>query len=543
MVIYQWDLLSCNADFLPLWASQSRPMRICSPATAVGLVAVVSRLLGYVRDVLVAGLLGAGPLAEAFLAALRAPNALRRTLGEGGLNAALTPLYLRIKQQQGELHAHAFARTTLIAAAIALTVLGALLSLGAGILIHISAPGLASRPLEFEIARWWFVLMTPFVGAATLASVAAAFLNAERRYVIAALAPAVVNAALVGAYLGILRFQFSPERSGMLMALSLSIGGLLQLVLAIYPLLPLIRSARRSMTPLPLADLGYAMRLGAPALIATASFQIIGIVASAAASREPSALAWFYYADRLFQLPLSLAGVLIGSVVLSELSISRLKVSQVQQAAGNDTLDKALTLSLAMALPAAAALFILAEPITRTLFERGAFSAEDVAGTSLALAAMAPGLPAGVVARVLLQELLVRERVWISAICGGVGVGFTALVAIVLTPRWGVGGASLAVAAGLWAQCLVMAAIVAGKGWWRPSLGMMGRVTVQALATAAMTGALIFLASGFADGGTGQGARTASLLMVCASGGALYSALVWFGGGLPGLGYQWGRRN
>lgn len=516
-------------------------MKLASPAAAVGFAAIISRLLGYARDMLVANLLGAGPAAEALLAALRAPNALRRTLGEGGLNAAFTPIYLRLRMQEGQPHAAAFARTTLVLATLALGVLGAALALGASAVIYLSAPGLESRPQDFELARWWFVLMTPFIGAASLASIAAAFLNAERRYVIATLAPAIVNAALVGAYLAIPHMTGNPQTMGTLMALSLSVGGLLQLGLALWPLLPVLRHASGSRQPGVMAGIRKALRLGAPALVATASFQIIGIVASAIASQEPAALAWFYYADRLFQLPLSLAGVVIGSVVLTELGANRIGASGAHAPPGDQMLNHALASALAIGLPAAAALFVLAEPIIRILFGRGAFSSGDVTGTALALMAMAPGLPAGVVARVLLQELLVREQAWASAACGVAGIAVTAVFAVLLTPRWGVGGASAAVAAGLWAQCAAIALILASRNWWRPSQAVARPVLVQGLATAIMTAVLVFVGNGpLLDHESGF-RRLAALLLACAAGGAIYGAIIWIGGGIPGWGFR-GRR-
>jgi len=517
-------------------------MKLASPVAAVGLAAIISRLLGYARDVLVANLLGAGPMAEALLAALRTPNALRRTLGEGGLNAALTPIYLRLRMQHGEAHAAAFARTTLALATLALGVLGGLLALGASAVIYLSAPGLESRAEDFELARWWFVLMTPFIGAATLASIAAAFLNAERRYVIAALAPAIVNAALVGTYLAIPLVTDTPRTMGALMALSLSVGGLLQLALVLWPLKPTLRQAASGLQPGVMASIGKALRLGAPALVATASFQIIGIVASAVASQEPAALAWFYYADRLFQLPLSLAGVVLGSVVLTELGARRADDTAIHALPASKMLDHALVYALAIGLPAAVALFVLAEPIIRALFSRGAFSPGDVTGTAMALMAMAPGLPAGVAARVLLQGLLVREQAWASAVCGGAGVLATAVAAVLLTPFWGVVGASAAVTAGLWAQCAAIALTLASRNWWRPSRAILRPLLVQTLAAGIMAAALVVVACAPLLSHGGGVRRLAVLLLICAAGGALYGGVIWLGGGIPGWGFHKQRR-
>lgn len=500
---------------------------------AVGLATIASRVLGYVRDVLVANLLGAGPVAEALLAALRAPNALRRTLGEGGLNAALTPLYIRLQIGRGDEAAAAFARDALTFAALVLTVLIALLALGAGTVIYLMAPGLETQPASFEAARWWFVLMTPFMGAATLASMAAAFLNAQRRYIIAAVAPAAVNAALVCAYLVIPRISADPCMIGTLMAGSLSIGGAAQLALTIIPLIPVLRRAKVRAAPESIANLARALRLGAPALAATASFQIIGIVASAAASQEDRALAWFYYADRLFQLPLSLAGVVIGSVLLTELSASRL--ARGHAVAGDNTLDRALIYALAIGLPAAAALFVLAIPIVDILFGHGAFSPVDISGTALALMVLAPGLPAGVAARVLLQELLVREKAWLSALCGATAVVVTAMAAFILTPVWGIGGACAAVTAGLWAQCATMGILLGWKGWWRPGRIIARHILKQVMAVAVMIALLVMLRHQLLEygGAGGTSLRFLALSLICLAGALVYGAIIWTIGGIP----------
>lgn len=514
-------------------------MRLISPGIAVGFAGMVSRVLGYVRDVLVANVLGAGPLAEAFLAALRVPNALRRILGEGGLNAALTPLYLRLQLRHGDEAAAGFVRATLGMTAVGLTLLSGILAIGAAAVIYVFAPGLADQPGPFETARWWFVLMTPFIGVSTLASIAIAFLNARRRYFYAAFAPAAVNLVLVLAYLAIPAISADAVLIGSLMAVSLSLGGVLQLILTIAPLMPeLRRSAPGWPSRQSLETMASALRLGAPALIATASFQIIGLVATATASWEPGGIARFYYAERLFQLPLSLAGVVIGSVLLTELSASRAADAESDKTRADDMLNYALAFGLALGIPAAAALLALSDAIILILFGHGAFTAEDVQGTALALMAMAPGLPAGIAGRILLQELFAREQSWLSVACGAAGVIAATAAAIVLTPKWGIAGTSAAVAVGLWAQFVALAIVLVLKRWWRPTRLLARQALGQCLATLIMIAAILALRRYFLEELASHGAASRLFLLVaiCATGAGAYGVMAWMSGGLPNRG-------
>lgn len=511
-------------------------MRLLSPVIAVGLAGAFSRVLGYGRDVLVANILGAGPAAEAFLAALRAPNAVRRILGDGGLNAVLTPLYLRLQIRHGGPAAAGFVRDALCLAAASMLVLSGLLAISAGAIIYATAPGLDDQPERFEAARWWLVLMTPFIGASTLGSIAGAFLNAGRRYFYAAFAPATVNLVLVFAYLAIPMVSADPNEIGSLMAISLSIAGFLQLGLTIAPLTPALKRCGYGWpSAVSLHYLGNALRLGTPALIATASFQIIGLVAAAAASWEPGGIVWFYYADRMFQLPLSLASGVIGSILLTELSARQIvRVGEVQSSS-DDLLNPAVAFGVALGLPAAFALMILSQTIIDILFGHGAFTAKDTQSTALALMAMAPGLPAGIAGRILLQELFAREQSWLSMVCGATGILAAIVAAVLLTPLWGIAGASAAMAVGLWTQFIVLATVMIAKGWWMPRRALAVQLMAQFIASAIMAVAIVLLNRQLLETPLIQSTsiRICSLILVCIVGGCVYSVAVWLLRGLP----------
>ena len=220
----------------PPGEAETSSSRLARDSLIVGAATILSRLLGFARDVLIARLLGAGPVADAFLAALRLPNLVRRILGEGGLNAPFVPLYLTIKAERGEGDAKRFAGA-------AASQLGLLL-IGFVVLAEIFAPwvvlglagGFADEPQTLALAAFYIRLMLPFVLLTTLAALLAALLNAEGRFTVAALAPALMNAILLAALLVELFRGGDSHASSTLLAACLSLTGLAHLVMILWRL-------------------------------------------------------------------------------------------------------------------------------------------------------------------------------------------------------------------------------------------------------------------------------------------------------------------
>ncbi|WP_100964508.1 murein biosynthesis integral membrane protein MurJ [Bosea sp. FBZP-16] len=434
--------------------------RLARDSLIVGAATVLSRLLGFARDVLIARLLGAGPVADAFLAALRLPNLVRRVLGEGGLNAPFVPLYLAIKAERGEEAAKRFAGA-------AASQLGLLL-LGFVVLAEIFAPwvvlglagGFADEPQTLALAAYYTRLMLPFVLLTTLAALLAALLNAEGRFTVAALAPALMNAILLAALLFALFRGGDSHASATLLAACLSLTGLAHLAMILWRLLGigLPRPGLRWST-----DMSRLVRTGGATLLAASAAQLVLLISTQIASTGPGSVSALYYADRVFQLPLSFFGVAMGTVVLSAMAGER------SQADHDALLGRALALGLALAIPAATALFVLAEPIVSVLFENGQFNAADRERTAAALAAFACGLPFALAAKVFGQVYFVRRQPRLPLIAGFAAVAVAALAGFALL-GWrdaamiGALAASLAfiVQAGLLAIHLLRA------GLWRP---------------------------------------------------------------------------
>jgi putative peptidoglycan lipid II flippase len=311
----------------------------------VGAATVLSRLLGFVRDILIARLLGAGPVADAFLVAFRLPNLFRRVLGEGGLNAPFVPLYLQIKAERGENGARSFAGEAAASFGVALALLAALTELIAPWLVLALASGFRDAPMTFTLAESYTRLALPFLAFTTLASLLAAILNAERRFAVAALAPVLLNLVMISALFLIEWRGMAAPQGAKTLAMAVSIGGAAHLVMIVLALMlgrPGFPPLRLRWTP----DLTRLVVLGVPALLAAATSQLVLLVATQIASAQPGAVSWLYYADRVFQLPLGFVAVAMGVVLLPEIAA---REAEHDAPGRRNTVDRALVLGLALA--------------------------------------------------------------------------------------------------------------------------------------------------------------------------------------------------
>jgi putative peptidoglycan lipid II flippase len=490
--------------------------RIARDSVIVGTATILSRLLGFARDILIARLLGAGPVADAFLAALRLPNLVRRVLGEGGLNAPFVPLYLEIKGARGEAAARRFAGEAAAQLGLLLVILVALGEIFAPWLVLGLAGGFADEPDTMVLAAHYTRLMLPFLLLTTLAALLAALLNAERRFTTAALAPALMNAILLGVLLWLLWQGAEAAASASLLASCISLTGLAHLGLILLRL-------RASGLPRPSLrwspEMTRLVRTGGATLLAASAAQLVLLLATQIASSEPGSVAALYYADRIFQLPLGFVGVAMGTVVLSDMASANASEHDA-------TLGRALTLGLALAVPAAVALATLAEPIVSVLFEHGRFSAEDRGRTAAALAGFALGLPFAVMAKVFGQVYFARNEPRAPLLAG--------LAALLVAGFAGFGDAggrdaaavgALAASLAFIAQAVLLSLQLRREGVWRPSLASLRPIIAIGVASAAMLVVLQLLqpllAAALAPGQPVIG-RAAALAALCLGGLATY---------------------
>jgi putative peptidoglycan lipid II flippase len=501
-----------------------RPASLAASTALVGAAAAASRILGFLRDILLAMLLGSGPAADAFVVAFRLPSLLRRILGEGGLNAGVVPVAQRLQAEEGEAAAGRFAGEALGVSALALAVLVAAGTVLAPWIVLVLAPGFAEDAARLDTAVSCLRLVLPLVLTATLAALASALLNAQNRFAAAALAPLVVNAVLVAVLLALSRSGLPQEQLAAILAAAVSVAGLAQL-LALLPALRRLPARPAWTMPRLSPPLLRALSLGLPGLAAMTLAQLGVVVATMVASRSPEAVARLYYAERLYQLPLGFVAAAAGVVLLPEIA-RRLVAGDAEGV--HPLQNRALELALALALPAAVALAMLAGPIVSVLFERGAFDAADAASTAAALAALGLGLPGAAATRVLSQPFFARERPRAPLACAALGLIATAAVAAALEAGFGAAGVAAGVSAGAWTGALALATVALRLGWWRldhSTVPRLLRIAAACAGMAAVLWGLERLAAPWLVAGAGTPKRAAALAVLCLGGGAAYLAL------------------
>ncbi|MEM6728064.1 MAG: murein biosynthesis integral membrane protein MurJ, partial [Pseudomonadota bacterium] len=419
----------------------------------VGLWTMISRVLGFVRDILIAAFLGAGPVAEAFVIAFSLPNMFRRFFAEGAFNMAFVPLFSK-KLEAGQ-GAEDFARDALTGLALILILFTTLCLFAMPWLVLAMASGFRGDE-RFDHAVLYGRIAFPYILFISLAALASGVLNASGRFVAAAAAPALLNVLFIAAlFLG----ASAGFDVGLTLAWAVPVAGIAQLALvwvaarragfSLVPRLP-------RMTP----ELHRLAIIAAPAALAGGVVQVNLLVGRQVASYFEGAAAWLYYADRLYQLPLGVVGIAIGIVLLPDLSR---RLAADDTAGGQHAFSRATEISLALTIPAALALIVIPLPLVSVLFERGAFEASDALPTALATAIYGAGLPAFVLQKVLQPLYFAREDTRSPFRFAVLAMVINAALAIGLAPLVGFSAAALAATAAGWAMTWLL---------WRGSRGM-----------------------------------------------------------------------
>jgi putative peptidoglycan lipid II flippase len=422
-------------------------VRMLSGFMTVGFWTLMSRVLGFVRDILIASYLGTGPVAEAFLVAFSLPNMFRRFFAEGAFNMAFVPMFS--KKLEGDENPKDFARDAMSGLAAILIVFTVIAHFAMPWLVLAMASGFAGDA-RFDMAVFFGRLAFPYILFISLSALLSGVLNASGRFAAAAAAPVLLNILLVSAML--LAHHFAWDM-GTIMAITVPIAGIAQMTLvwvaaarAGYRLIP----RRPRMTP----ELKRLLIIAAPAALAGGVVQVNLLVGRQVASHFEGAVAWLSYADRLYQLPLGVVGIAVGIVLLPELS-RRLRAEDF--AGGREALSRAGEVSMALTMPAAVALIVIPVPLIGVLFERGAFSSDDTAATAVAVMIYALGLPAFVLQKLLQPIYFARENTKTPFYFALVAMILNAAIAIGLAPFIQFWAAALATTTAGWAMVILLA--------------------------------------------------------------------------------------
>lgn len=488
----------------------------------VGSLTAVSRVLGFIRDILMAAALGTGPVADAFFVAFRFPNLFRRLFAEGAFNAAFVPLFATRLERDGKAAAKAFAEQALAALTAALLLLTALCLLAMPWLMQVIAPGFTDDPEQFALAVELTRIAFPYLLAMALVALLSGVLNALYRYAAAAAAPILLNLFFIAAIILVLpHFRDAP---GQVLAWTVCLAGLGQLLLLLWAA-KRAGMALRMPRPRLTLEIRRLWRLMLPGVASAGAMQFNLLVGTMIATLQAGAVSYLYYADRLYQLPLGIIGIGIGVVLLPELA-RKLRAGRDDEA--HSSLNRALEFSLLLTLPATAALLVAPFPIISVLFERGAFDAEAARLTAWALAAFAIGLPAYVLVKVLQPPFFAREDTVTPLRFALASVAANLILSLLLFFTIGFVGIALATALSSWLNVLLLAGRLRRRGFLHFDARLRRRLPRSLAAALAMALALILLQPLLADlFAGGEIERILALALLVMAGGGLYFLLAF----------------
>ncbi|WP_349371295.1 murein biosynthesis integral membrane protein MurJ [Salinarimonas sp.] len=491
---------------------------------SVGGWTLVSRVTGFARDVTMAAILGAGPITDAFVVALRLPNHFRAIFGEGAFNAAFIPTYAQARAARGDGDARIFAgRITALVLATQLLVLAAALAFMPQ-LVGLLAPGFVDDPVRYDLAVALTRITFPYLLFVTLVTLFSAVLNAHDRFAAAAGAPILLNVSLIA---GLLLAAFFPT-AGHAAAWGVAVAGVLELLLVWWD------AARKGLAPKLSRpkldpDVRKFFRTLGPALIGSAGVQIAMFADTILASLLPAgAVSSLYYADRLYQLPVGVIGIAAGTVLLPEMSR---RIAEGDVAGAHAAQNRAVGLVLALALPCAAAFVAIPDLIMLALFGRGAFTAADAAAAGAVLAAYATALPAVVLIRAGLASFHARSDTTTPVIASLTGVAVNVVFKILLTEPLGAPGLAIATAIGAWVNVGLLFGLAWRRGWTAPN-ATLGKALAVSLAGTILLALAVFAlrdpAAAFAARLPALEAE-AHLALLAAAGGLVYGVVVLAG--------------
>ena len=390
----------CN----PLWKPK-HPMNLLKSLAAVSSLTMVSRVLGFVRDTIIARTFGAGVASDAFVVAFKLPNLLRRIFAEGAFSQAFVPILAEYKMQQGEEATRTFIAYVSGLLTLVLALVTAIGVLAAPWIVWATAPGFADEAERFELTVDLLRVTFPYILLISMSSLAGAILNTWNRFSVPAFVPTLLNVSMI-----VFALFLTPYFDPPIMALGWAVlaGGLAQLLWQ----LPHLKKIGMLVLPrLSFSDLGVwrVLKQMGPAIFGVSVSQISLIINTIFASfLVAGSVSWMYYADRLMELPSGVLGVALGTILLPALSKTYASKNRDEY---RRLLDWGLRLCFLLVLPCTLALAILAEPLVVSLFQYGKFTANDSLMTQQALMAYAVGLLALILVKILAPGFYAQQNI------------------------------------------------------------------------------------------------------------------------------------
>ena len=470
-------------------------MRLLKSTAIIGSWTLVSRLLGLIRDILMAKYLGAGVINDALVTAVKLPNLFRRMFAEGAFNAAFVPLYARRIEQEGDEEAANFAGQAMAALFVVVAFITIIFQITMPWSLNMIGFGLdrvgeAGATAPYDLAVLYARITMPYLLLMALAALFSGVLNTRGYFAAAAFVPILLNIVLISILIVGSKMADNLETLALYISIGWIVSGVLQAGLLVWAIrragirLPIFKPR---LTP----GVKRLVTLGIPGVISAGITHINLMVSHSIATTMDSAASWLYYSDRLYQLPLGMIGIAMGVALLPSLSRSL--------RAGDDTgammsMNRAAEISAFLTLPAAFALAVMPEFLIAGLFERGLFEAEDTVQAAKALRMFAFGLPAFVLLKVLTPAFFARENTRTPMIFAGLSAVINLVVGASLFFTIGFYGLALGTTIAAWSNVICLAIVLMRDKLFILDHRLMKRLPRIALASLIMGLALYYIA-------------------------------------------------
>lgn len=507
-------------------------MKLYRSFATVGGLTLLSRVFGFMRDVLIAATLGSGWVADAFVVAFRFPNLFRRLFGEGAFNSAFVPIFAKKLEGDGPEAARRFAEDAMAGLLFVLLIVTVVAEIAMPFVMYGLAPGFDAQPEKFDLSILLTRITMPYLLCMSLVALMSGVLNSLGRFVESASVSIVLNGVMMVATLISMWVGYKAEpQAGVIQAWAVFVAGFLQLAVLMWGM---HRAGMRLGVRRPRLtnDVRHLVRLGIPGVISGGVTQLNIAIGTIIASLQPGAVSHLYYADRVYELPLAIVGIAVGVVLLPDVA-RQLRAGNT--AAVMDSQNRSLEFALLLTVPAAFALAAIPTDIVRVLFERGAFGPKDTDVSAAVLSMFALGLPAFVMIKVFSPAYYAREdtktpmryaAISLAAnTIGSIGLFFL-FRHLGMLPQLGI---AVATSLGGWLNAYLLWATLSRKGDFLADRRIKRNIPLILLASMAMVAALLgashWLAPHFAHG-AGFLTKASILAAEIGIGLAVYAAII-----------------
>ena len=468
-------------------------MNLLRTLAKISSMTFLSRILGFVRDAIVARSFGASIYTDAFVIATKIPNLLRRLFAEGAFSQAFVPILAEYKNRRGHDETRLLVdhvATLLFITLVIVTILGVI---AAPLIVYLSAPGFIDAPDKFTITVQMLRITFPYILLISLVSLAGGILNTYSQFSVPAFTPVLFNAAIIAATLWLAPHIHPPALA---LAWGVALGGILQLALQL-PFLQRLGLLPRFRFNWHDEGVWRVLKLMGPAVFGVSIAQLSLLINTIFASfLATGSVSWLYYADRLMEFPTGMLGVALGTILLPSLSKHYADNDPAQY---SQLLDWGLRLTLLLALPAAAALAVLALPLISTLFQYGQFTSHDVWMTRQALIAYSLGLLGLIMIKILAPGFYARQNIRTPVKIAIISLIATQLMNLVFVWRLQHAGLALAIGLGACLNAGLLLWKLRSQGIFQPQPGWYAFIFKISVASAVMAALLWWRTGNDAD--------------------------------------------